>query len=60
MQELFKSRRFWATAAAIVVVVFKDRFSALGLSEDQVTNLVMAIGAWVVGESVRSSKAVPQ
>lgn len=50
LQELIKSKRFWATAAAIAVIVFKDK---LPLNEDQIQQLVYAIGAWVVGESVR-------
>ena len=49
-QELLKSKRFWATAASIAVVLFKDK---LPLTEDQIQQLVYAIGAWVVGESVR-------
>jgi hypothetical protein len=53
---LIKSRRFWATVASVVVVVGKDRFSALGIDEAMVTNIVIAIGAWVVGESFRSSE----
>ena len=56
MQELIKSRRFWATAASVVVILFKDRFASIGLTEEQVSNIVLAIGAWVVGESVRSSQ----
>lgn len=49
-QELLKSKRFWATAASIAVVLFKDK---LPLTEEQIQQLVYAIGAWVVGESVR-------
>ena len=49
-QELLKSKRFWATAASIAVVLFKDK---LPLTEEQIQQLVYALGAWVVGESVR-------
>lgn len=49
-QELFKSKRFWATVASIAVIAFKDK---LPLTEEQIQQLVYAIGAWVVGESVR-------
>lgn len=51
---LIKSRRFWAAVASIAVVVLKDR---LPLTEEQITNIVLAIGAWIVGESFRSSQA---
>jgi hypothetical protein len=50
LSELFKSKRFWAAAATIAVVVLKDR---LPLSEDQIQQLVYVIGAWIVGDSVR-------
>ena len=52
---LIKSRRFWASIASIAVVVLKDK---LPITEEQITMLVMAIGAWIVGESLRSSQAV--
>jgi hypothetical protein len=48
--ELFKSKRFWAAAATIAVVVFKDR---VPLSEDQIQELVWLVAAWIVGDSVR-------
>lgn len=52
---LIKSRRFWAAVASIAVVVLKDR---LPIPEEQITNIVWAISAWIVGESLRSSQAV--
>jgi hypothetical protein len=48
--ELVKSKRFWAAAATIAVVVLKDR---LPLSEDQIQELVWVVAAWIVGDSVR-------
>jgi hypothetical protein len=48
--ELVKSKRFWAAAATIAVVIFKDR---LPLTEDQIQELVWVVGAWIVGDSVR-------
>ena len=50
MDNLIKSKRFWACAAVIAVIVLKDK---VPLSEQQITELVMAVGAWVVGESIR-------
>jgi hypothetical protein len=50
ISELVKSKRFWAAAATIAVVVLKDR---VPLSEDQIQQLVWVIGAWIVGDSVR-------
>jgi hypothetical protein len=50
LSELFKSKRFWAAAATIAVVVLKDR---LPLTEDQIQELVWVVAAWIVGDSVR-------
>lgn len=47
---LLKSKRFWAAAAVVAVVVLKDKTP---LSDDQIQQLVWAVGAWIVGESVR-------
>jgi hypothetical protein len=55
LSELVKSKRFWAAAAMIAVVVLKDK---VPLDEQQITNLVMAVGAWIVGDSLRSVSAV--
>jgi len=57
LNSLVKSRRFWATVASICVVAFKDK---LPIPEDQITNIVLAIGAWVAGESLRSSQKVAE
>jgi hypothetical protein len=55
LKNLIRSRRFWASIASIAVVVVQDR---LPLTEEQITMMVMAVGAWIVGESLRSSDAV--
>lgn len=47
---LLKSKRFWAAAAVVAVVVLKDK---VPLTEDQIQQIVWAVGAWIVGESVR-------
>jgi hypothetical protein len=57
MEGLFKSKRFWVAAAAIAVVVLKDK---VPLSEDQIQVLVYTIGAWIVGESIRPVDPKPE
>ena len=47
---LLKSKRFWAAAAVVAVVVLKDK---VPLTEDQIQQIVWAVGAWIVGDSVR-------
>ena len=56
VQDLIKSRRFWVSVGAIAAVVLKDKLG-LPLTEDQITDLAILIGSWVVGESLRSSSA---
>ena len=55
LSDLVKSKRFWAAAAMVAVVVLKDK---VPLDEQQITNLVMAVGAWIVGDSLRSVASV--
>ena len=52
LNDLLKSRRFWVSVASIAAVVFKDK---LPFTEDQLTDIALVIGAWIVGESLRSS-----
>lgn len=58
LSDLLKSKRFWAAVAGIAAVVLKDK---LPIPEDQLTNLIMIIGSWIVGDSLRgtSSKDLP-
>ena len=42
-------------AAGVAVVFFKDAIG-VPLSEDQITQLVLLAGSWIVGESLRSSE----
>ncbi len=56
---LFESKRFWMAVATILFVLVRDK-AALPVTEDQVNQIVMAIAAWIVGDSLRattSSKA---
>lgn len=54
LNDLIKSKRFWAALAGIVVVVAKDRLP-IALDEQQITMIVMAIGSWIVGDSLRAT-----
>ena len=53
VQALFKSRRFWSAVGGVVFVAFDGL--GLGLTEEQVANLVIVLGSWVVGDSIRST-----
>jgi hypothetical protein len=54
---LLKSKRFWLSAAAVAAILLQDK---TGLSADQITNVVLAIGAWVVGDSLRPVDPKPE
>ncbi len=55
INSLVKSRRFWVAAAGVAVVFLKEAVG-VPLSEDQITQLVLLAGSWIVGESLRSSE----
>ena len=55
VNSLIKSRRFWAGAAAIAVPILNDKFG-WGLTEENLTNIALAVVGWIVGESIRSSQ----
>lgn len=55
IKSLLKSRRFWAVASGLIVVVAKE-LGLANLDEVQVQNMVMLIATWVLGESLRSSQ----
>ena len=56
LDSLVKSRRFWISVSAIAVVLLKDK---LPIDEQQMQDIILAVGAWIVGESLRSSKVSP-
>ena len=51
MSELLKSKRFWAAVAGLAVVVVKQFMPSI--PEEAVTNVVMVLSAWIVGETFR-------
>ena len=50
---LFHSRRFWIALGGVVFTLFDGL--GLGVSHDQVNHLVLIGGAWIVGDSLRST-----
>ena len=50
---LFQSRRFWVALGGVVFTLFDGL--GLGVSHDQVNHLVLIGGAWIVGDSLRST-----
>jgi len=50
---LLKSRRFWVAVGGLVVIT--TNIFGLDLNPEQVNNIVLIGGAWIVGDSLRSS-----
>ena len=53
VQALFVSRRFWVAVAGVAFVTLDGL--GLGLTEDQITNVVIVLGSWIVGDSIRTT-----
>lgn len=56
VKDLFRSRRFWVSVGGIAAIVLRERLG-LPFTEEQITDLAILIGSWVIGESLRSSSA---
>ena len=50
---LFHSRRFWIALGVVVFTLFDGL--GLGVTHDQINHLVLLGGAWIVGDSLRST-----
>ena len=50
---LFHSRRFWIALGGVVFTLFDGL--GLGVTHDQIYHLVLLGGAWIVGDSLRST-----
>ena len=53
LMSLFHSRRFWLALGGVVFTLFDGL--GLGLTHDQIQHLVLLGGAWIVGDSLRST-----
>lgn len=56
VKDLFRSRRFWVSVGGIAAIVLRERLG-LPFTEEQITDLAILVGSWVIGESLRSSSA---
>ena len=54
IQALVTSRRFWVAIAGVAVVTFDGL--GLGLTAEQTTNVVIVLGSWIVGDSIRNTE----
>ena len=54
LQSLLKSRRFWAAAAGLIIVLAKDQLG-LNLTEEQVVEVGTLISVWIFSDSIRKT-----
>ncbi|MBX3422215.1 MAG: hypothetical protein KF752_11730 [Pirellulaceae bacterium] len=52
MQDLILSKRLLAMIASVLAVALKD---TLPLTEQQITDIVMVVAAWIIGDSIRKT-----
>jgi len=55
INSLFKSRRFWVAVAGVVIVASETVRGTIGISAEQTTNVVLVLGSWIVGDSLRTT-----
>ena len=53
INSLFKSRRFWVAVAGVVIVSSETVRANVGITADQTNNIVLVLGSWIVGDSLR-------
>jgi hypothetical protein len=51
--KMVKSKKFWYTIAGIITTFLSDTF---GLNPEEVNNILMSIGALVIGQGISDSK----
>tara|TARA_Y100000296_G_scaffold59954_2_gene69371 strand:- start:920 stop:1093 length:174 start_codon:yes stop_codon:yes gene_type:complete len=53
LQVLIKSRRFWVAVGGIIVTT--TNVFGFDLNPEQINNIVLLGGAWIVGDSLRTA-----
>ena len=52
INNLIKSRRFWAALAGVAIICFED---VAGLNPEQATAITSVIMAWIIGDSIKKT-----
>tara|TARA_R110000824_G_scaffold142839_1_gene310149 strand:+ start:1001 stop:1177 length:177 start_codon:yes stop_codon:yes gene_type:complete len=53
LEKIFSSRKFWYTVVGVLTTLLSDTF---GLNPDEVNNILMSIGALVLGQGLADIK----
>ncbi len=59
LQDLLTSRKFWAALAGLIVVVVKAYRPDFPISDQQITDIVYLLVAFIVGTSIESGLRGP-
>ena len=54
---LLKSRKFWAALVGLAVIVIKEFEPDFPLEEEQITNIVFVIAAYIVGTAIEDGRS---
>jgi hypothetical protein len=60
LKQLLISRKFWAAAVGLALVVVKAYDPNFPLAEDQLTNLVYVIVAYIIGTAIEDIRKTQQ
>jgi hypothetical protein len=53
LEKIFNSRKFWYTVVGVLTTLLSDTF---GLNPEEVNNILMSIGALVLGQGLADIK----
>jgi len=54
---VFKSRKFWAAIVGILVMILREIVPTFPIPDDQVSNVIMLIIAYIIGVAVEDAGA---
>jgi hypothetical protein len=55
---LFKSRKFWAAIAGLILIVVQEFMPSFPLDAEQVTNVIYVVVAFIIGTGLEDARPV--
>ena len=52
---LVQSRKFWAAAVGLIVIIIKQFIPNFPISEEQITNIVILLVAYIAGTAIEDA-----